>query len=268
MSKSVLTALAISAGALGAQAWPGPLSTQDLDREPERAYTLILDGKEVALQPGQEVRIEGKFENPSARLELGATRHFAYAGIGFDYPAEFVWEPDVADPAIRMWTMDGSDITLMVFRFSFGFSAEEYADSLGEELDEVSADPIQRKLGGQALAGVGVRAEVAGSVLLYEVLEVPSQVGSTLLVVMDATEAGMHTAEYQRTMELLATSFRVGGPVNAERLLQLEEEIADVRQQIEVFEVTYTDEQPILKELRDRLAKLEAELERARAGGR
>ena len=82
MSKSVLTALAISAGALGAQAWPGPLSTQDLDREPERAYTLILDGKEVALQPGQEVRIEGKFENPSARLELGATRHFAYAGIG------------------------------------------------------------------------------------------------------------------------------------------------------------------------------------------
>ena len=57
MSKSVLTALAISAGALGAQAWPGPLSTQDLDREPERAYTLILDGKEVALQPGQEVRM-------------------------------------------------------------------------------------------------------------------------------------------------------------------------------------------------------------------
>ena len=268
MSKSVLAALFLSAGVVGASVWSGPLidPRSDENAEPERAFTLMVDGQEVALQPGIEVHLEGKFENPTVKLELGATRHFRYGGISFEYPASFVWEADVSNPSFRMWTMDGASVSLMVFRTSFGFSAEEFVDSLADEFDSFESMPISQELGKLKLQGETVTTEVAQSVLTYDVFEVPSEVGSTLLILMDATDDGVHTEEYRGVMRGLWSSLRLVGEIDAERMRELEAEIADVQGQIEVFEVTYTDDQPILKDLRDRLARLEAELAALRGG--
>ena len=270
MSKSVLAALFLSAGVVGASVWSDPSfdPRSDENAEPERAYTLLIDGQEVALQPGVEFQLEGKFENPTMKLELGSTRHFRYGGISFEYPANFVWEADVSDPSFRMWTMDGADVTLMVLRTSFGFTADEFVESLADEFDSFESDPITQELGSLTLQGQAVTTEVAQSVLTYDVFEVPSEVGSTLLILMDATDDGLHTEEYRRVLRGLATSLRLDGGGDPERVRALEAEIADVQAQIEVFEVTYTDDQPILKELRERLAKLEAELAELRGGGR
>lgn len=270
MSKSVLAALFLSAGVVGASVWSGPSidPRSDENAEPERAYTLQVDGQQVALQPGVEVQLEGRFENPTVKLVLGSTRNFRYGGVSFDYPANFVWEADVSDPSFRMWTMDGADVSLMVFRTSFGFSAEEFVDSLAEEFDSFESNPISQELGALKLQGQAVTTEVAQSVLTYDVFEVPSEVGSTLLILMDATDDGLHTEEYRRVLRGLATSLRLDGVADPEGARALEAKIADVQEQIEVFEVTYTDDQPILKELRDRLAKLEAELAELRGGGR
>ena len=270
MSKSVLAALFLSAGVVGASVWSGPSidPRSDEHAEPERAYTLMVDGQEVALQPGVEVQVQGKFENPTVKLELGATRHFRYGGIAFDYPAGFVWEADVADPSFRMWTMDGASVSLMVFRTSFGYSVEEFVESLAEEFDSFESMPIQQELGTLELQGETVTAEIAQSVLTYDVFEIPSEVGSTLLILMGSTDDGVHTEEYRGVMRGLWSSLRLGAEADPARIRELEAEIADVQEQIEVFEVTYTDDQPILKDLRDRLAKLEAELAALRGAGR
>lgn len=269
MSKSVLTALFLGAGVVGASAWTGPSidSRGNENAEPQRAYTLLVDGQEVALQPGAEVQLEGKFENPKLKLELGSTRHFKYGGIAFDYPANFVWEADVSDPSFRMWTMDGASVSLMVFRTSFGFSAEEFVDSLAEEFDSMETQPLIQKLGALELSGEAVTTQIAGSMLTYDVFEVPSEVGSTLLILMDSTEDGLHTAEYQLTLRSLRESLRRRGGVDPAQVREIETQIQDVRQQIEVFEVTYTDDQPILQELHAKLAKLEAQLAQAQAHG-
>ena len=60
---------------------------------------------------------------------------------------------------------------------------------------------------------------------------------------------------------------RLADGVDFEKIAALEEQTAEVREQIEVFKVTYTDDQPMMKELYAQLAQLEAALEAARAGG-
>ena len=270
MSKSVLVALFLSAGVVGASVWPGASvdPRDDESAEPKRAYALRVNGQQVVLQPGVEVQLEGSFENPIVKLALGSTRNFRYGGISFDYPADFTWEADVSDPSFRIWTMDGADVSLMVFRTSFGFSAEEFVDSLAREFDPFESNPISQGLGALDLQGRAVTIEVAQSVLTYDVFEVPSDAGSTLLILMDVTDDGRRTEEFRRVLSELGTSLRLNRGANPERVRALEAEIADVKNQIEVFEVTYTDDQPILKELRDRLAKLEVELAELRGGSR
>jgi len=242
-------------------------SPQDEAAEPPRDYILSIDGDSFVVRPGVELKIEREFKSPTVRLDVGPIRYFAYGDLVFDYPAAFVWEADAFDAAMRTWTMDGADISMMVFRSSFGFSAEEFADSLEEEFDDVEREEISQSLGEMRLSGTMVTTEIASSILVYEILEVPVQVGGALLVIMDSTDNGAHTREYSETLALLKQSFRLADGVDFEKIAALEEQTAEVREQIEVFKVTYTDDQPMMKELYAQLAQLEAALEAARAGG-
>jgi hypothetical protein len=239
-------------------------STQDEVAEPPRDYILSINGDSFVVRPGVELKIERDFKQPTLRLDVGALRHFAYGDLLFDYPAAFVWEADAFDSAMKTWTMDGADISMMIFRTSFEFSADEFADSLEGEFDEIEREEIERSLGSYALSGTQVTTEIAGSTLIYEVLEAPVELGSALIVVMDSTDDGRHTSEYKQAMDLLQQTFRIAGGVDNEQIAELEAKIAAVREQIEVFKVTYTDDQPMMKELYAELAQLEAALEAAR----
>jgi hypothetical protein len=117
------------------------------------------------------------------------------------------------------------------------------------------------------LPGTQVTTEIAGSTLVYEVLEAPVEVGGALLVIMDSTDDGVHTREYSEAMALLKSSLRLAGSVDSEEIKRLEARIAEVREQIEIFKVTYTDDQPMMKELYAELETLELALKAARAGG-
>lgn len=269
MEKPFLTATLFCVGSALAALTPSFAtgSPQDEAAEPLRDYILSIDGDSFVVRPGVELKIDREFKSPTVQLDVGPVRHFAYGDLAFDYPAAFVWEADAFDPSMRIWTMDGADISMMVFRTSFGFSAAEYADSLEEEFDEIKREEISHKMGSFELHGTQVTTEIAGSTMIYEVLEAPVQVGGALLVIMDATDHGLHTAEYKETMALLKQSFRPAGAVDTEKVAALEAQIAELREQIEVFKVTYTDEQPMMKELYAELAQLEAALKAARAGG-
>jgi hypothetical protein len=236
--------------------------------EPERSYTLHLNDQAIELQPGQTLRVAGEFENPELRLDVGPTRHFRYGQMAFDYPANFVWEADLSDPSLKMWTMDGADLSLMVFRSSFGYVSQEFAESVADQFEDPEFTDIEHVFGGETITGTRLEVEIAGTLLIYEAYDVPVDVGGAILIVMDATDTGLHTEEYATTMELLSETLRFGDQLVSAREQELLEEIADVRQQIEVFEVTYTDDQPILKELRERLTKLEAALAELRADER
>jgi hypothetical protein len=268
MSKSVLAAALFCVGAVVPVLWSSTAQEpSDEAAEPPRDYILSIDGDSFVVRPGVDLKIERDFKNPTVRLDVGPIRHFAYGDLAFDYPAAFVWEADAFDTAMRTWTMDGASISMMVFRTSFGFSAEEFADSLAKEFDVIEREGITRGLGGMDLPGTQVTTEIAGSTLVYEVLEAPVEVGGALLVIMDSTDDGVHTREYSEAMALLKSSLRLAGSVDSEEIKRLEARIAEVREQIEIFKVTYTDDQPMMKELYAELETLELALKAARAGG-
>lgn len=235
--------------------------------EPPRDYILSIDGDSFVVRPGVELKIERDFKQPTVRLDVGPVRHFSYGGLMFDYPAAFVWEADAYDAAMKTWTLDGADISMMIFRTTFDFGADEFADSLEVEFDEIEREEITRKIGAFELMGTQVTTEIAGSVLIYEVLEAPVELGGALLVIMDSTDGGGHTSEYLQAIALLKKSFRLAGEVDANKVAKLESQIAEVRKQIDVFKVTYTDDQPMMKELYAKLERLQTELDRVRSGG-
>jgi len=268
MDKSLLTAILFCTGTALAAWAPSSLDAQRQNEaaEPRRDYVLSVDGNSVVVRPGEELQLKGEFKDPRVRLDVGPVRHFAYGGIAFDYPASFVWEADIVDSFMKTWTMDGADISIMVFRTEFEFTAEEFTESLAEEFDEIEQEQIVRRFGESEFAGEQVITVIAGSTLIYEALQVPVEEGSTLLVIMDSSEGSSHSSEYAEAVGMMRETFRLVGNVDAEEVAKLEEQIAEVREQIEVFKVTYTDEQPMMKELYAELARLEAELQAARSG--
>ena len=268
MSKSVLAAALFCVGTVVPLVWSSAShAPADESAEPHRDYILSIDGDSFVVRPGVELKINREFKSPTVQLDVGPVRHFAYGDLAFDYPAAFVWEADAFDPSMRIWTMDGADISMMVFRTSFGFSADEFADSLETEFEDLERERISHSFGSSELSGTQVTTEIAGSILVYEILEAPVEVGGALLVIMDATDDGLHTSEYGEAMTLLKQSFRLAGAVDSKKVAALEAQIAELQEQIEVFKVTYTDEQPMMKELYAELAQLEAALKAARAGG-
>jgi hypothetical protein len=268
MSKSVLAAALFCVGTVVPVVWSNAgQAPQDEAVEPRRDYILSMNGDSFVIRPGVELKIDRDFKQPTVRLDVGPIRHFSYGGMAFEYPAAFVWEADVFDASMKTWTMDGADISMMVFRTSFGFSAEEFADSLEEEFPDLEREEISRSLGSFQLSGTQLTTQIASSTLIYEVLEAPVKVGGALIVIMDATDGGAHTSEHGEAMALLEQTFRLAGGLDIEKIAALEAQIADLREQIEVFKVTYADDQPMMKELYSSLERIEAELKRARAGG-
>lgn len=250
--------LTLSILTFGAAAWSAaraePAQT-DESAEPLRAYTLSLDGQQFELQPGKPIQIEGKFEDPEAELKLGDTRHFAYGGLTFDYPAHYVWEADLEDPMVKIWTMDGADVTLFVLRSEFEWAAQEYAEVVADSLEsEGEIVPLTRTYGGQTLRGVQLRARAAGFALTYEVLNIPVAHGGLLLVAMDSGDDAAPSAEFQELTNLLADTLA------PEAVARLKARKAELEKEIAVWEVTYGDDHEFLQELREKLARVESEL--------
>jgi hypothetical protein len=157
--------------------------------EPLLGYTLQIDGKEVLLEPGKELKIEGKFENPKVKLLPNQTRLFSAAGVVFKYPAYFTFEADFSTDGIKIWTLSGKDFMVMLHQISANVSAKEIAEGMKTQYGKSSkTSPISRKINGQNLKGVRVTANLAGAGLVQDVLALPTENGSRLLILQDLTE--------------------------------------------------------------------------------
>ena len=126
--------------------------------EPLLGYTLQVNGKNILLEPGKEVKIEGTFENPMVKLVPKQERFFSAAGVSFKYPAYFTFEADFSAEGIKIWTISGKDFMLMLHQLADGkLTATAMAEAMKSQYGKsAKTSPTERTINGQKLKGVRI----------------------------------------------------------------------------------------------------------------
>ncbi|MCB9879994.1 MAG: hypothetical protein H6835_20575, partial [Planctomycetes bacterium] len=128
-------------------------------QDPEAApppfrLTVTIDGVEHQLVDGVAKRIELGGKQVALKADVAPLRHFAAAGVEFDYPREMVFRFD-ADLASRRWTLEARGVAVTVAEVANG-TAEVWLDGLfgvmreiGEHAREVESCTV--RFGGKEL---------------------------------------------------------------------------------------------------------------------
>lgn len=193
----------------------GAFSASDEAAEPPLLFDVKVGDTTVSLSEGEPGELSGTFEKASVELTIRPYREFHKAGVSFRYPRQYVYEADVADSSFKSWTVEGSNVVVMLFTIDGHFAAQDYVEGFIPQFGADNAQVTDRnatiRLGDSTLKGVRVRVDVGGTGLLQEAYEVPLDDGrGGLLVIQDSlTEADTHTDEYKQTRKLLQSSFRL-----------------------------------------------------------
>ena len=164
------------------------LLTASEKEEPPLGYTLVLDEKTIRLAPGKEIQIKGLFENPKATLIPDKERLFTYGGITFKYPANFSFEADFKTEGVKIWSLDGNDFVIMVQHYeTLKMTPKSFSEELRESYGTgTKTESRSYSFNGQKYSGVRVHLTLAGTKLIQDVLALPTQRGSRLLVLQDS----------------------------------------------------------------------------------
>ena len=179
--------------------------------EPPLNYTLKMGDQNVRRVPGTEVDIKGSFTNPKVTLIPDEHRTFTYGGVTFGYPSDFAFEADFGEKGLKTWSLDGNDSVIMLHCYETEkVTPADMATSLkGVYGKSTKSEPTSYTFNGKELTGVRIHATVAGSTFYQDVLALPSEKGSRLLILQDRPkEAKVSEVETNKVMKLLTETLK------------------------------------------------------------
>lgn len=183
--------------------------------EPPLGYSLQIAEKTVRLRAGESIKLEGTFHNPEVKLVADEYRTFSGAGISFRYPATYGFQADLDDENVRLWTLDGNDVVILVQAFKGKLSSSNIMDNLiasyGKENCQVTEATIT--LAGQMRKGQRLQAKVATTTVVQEVFSLPAASGSLLMILQDSpNDDGTQSNDRKIVGKLLTESFAITKP--------------------------------------------------------
>ena len=199
---------------------------QDPELPPPLRLTVTVGGVAHQLVDGVEQVVDVAGAPTKLRVDVAPLRRFAAGGVAFDFPRDMAFEFEDSG-VLQMWTLEGSDLTVMVQRFKLGTADEFVADTLWQmaaNFAEVLNDEPQKPepcvvvAGGVERAGQRLRFTIAEQPLTNTAFGIDLGKGKGCVMVMlqdSCGEDGAPSAEHEAFLALLATSFAVTAPVKA-----------------------------------------------------
>lgn len=181
------------------------------DTEPPLNYTLKIGDESVRIVPGVAVDVKGAFTDPVVTLVPDAHRSFGYGGMTFSYPSNFAFEADFSTNGLKMWTLDGNNFVIMVHHYE----AESVAPAdLAAVMKKsygagTKSEPVSHTFNGHKLAGVRIRATVAGTSLIQDILALPAKQGGRILILQDLSpQEKVSDDESKQVLKLLGETLK------------------------------------------------------------
>jgi hypothetical protein len=194
-------------------------SSTDESVEPPMLFTLEVGGSRHAIALEKPLTLRTEKGETVVVLRAEDHRVFPYGGVRFRYPAHFAFEADLEDPAASIWTLDGSNVVLMVQRFP----GRADHDACRRDIVRATASQLgirrpqtketKKKLGGREIPGTQLEVAIGGTRLTMDFYSFSLGGVSVVLMLQDALgDDGGHTAEWKRTMDMLSRSLELTSP--------------------------------------------------------
>ena len=186
-----------------------------VDTEPPLLLRLIVGGETHAIRLDEPLELPTPAAKTTVLLRAEPHRLFPYGGVRFRYPRHFAFTADRENPAVRQWTLDGSDCVIMLFRFPGDNDATK---SLRDSVDAARAQWGERArtsdtaldLNGVKLEGTMFDIMLAGQRLKQSYFGLRVGEDSMVIILQDSLqENGQASADYSRTLKMLEESFEV-----------------------------------------------------------
>lgn len=191
-------------------------SERDESVEPPMLFTLEVGGSRHVIDIGKPLTLRTKEGETVVVLRVEDHRVFPYGGVRFHYPAHLAFEADLEDPAAGIWTLGGNNVVLMVQRFPGRPDHEACrreivrATALQLGIRRPQTKETKTKLGGREIPGTHLDIAIGGTRLTMDLYSLALGGVSVVLLLQDALgDDGEHSAEWNRTVEMLSRSFEL-----------------------------------------------------------
>lgn len=186
------------------------LQTSD---EPALQFELRIDGVKHTLTEGQKHKLIVAGKEHDAVIKVTPYRHFAAAGIQFDYPHAMPFGFE-AGHELTTWTLDGQDLTILIYQFEAGEPDEMARLMLKSTADVLDADAKireqTRKLAGKKRTVLSCDLSMARSKMLTSSFGLKASGKTCVIMLQDnATGSGKPSAEAIAMDRLFATTLRI-----------------------------------------------------------
>ena len=166
----------------------------------DEAFTVTLDGEAVRMM-----------------LTVAPDRLFDNAGgVRFRYPKDMVFAYDGSEPNMKLWSFDGTDCVVLLFKFEDqDVAPADVLTSIFEEMlskfgrGSTRVTDIRSVLGGRTFKGRRLVARIAGEAIQQDYVAFQHSGDAYVLSVQDSlTDSGQTTAETRAVQALLARTFK------------------------------------------------------------
>lgn len=174
------------------------LSRPSLDEsaEPAQRFVLELDKHEFEIEAGKEFKIEVEGMTLEGRLRPLPERTLRLEELAFDFPAALTYSYEAGE-GTEIWTLNGHQATLMLYRFEAGGTAEDLLDLFVASVTDAYPDAgveqhsTTLQLGGKRHDGTSLFWNFGGFVHVQEayVLD-PTEPVRRALVLQDTRDPG------------------------------------------------------------------------------
>ena len=139
------------------------LPNADPTQPPPLRFDVLIDGEPHTLVDGKKTAIKIGGVEHSMTVSTSPVRHFAAAGVEFDYPRDALFEYSASeDSGLKTWTIESRNQSFMLYLFPFG-GADEMPEVMANAAlsvtdANVKAKPRELILGGKTYEGMGGKA--------------------------------------------------------------------------------------------------------------
>lgn len=162
------------------------------------------------------VKIGG--ERITMRIDPEVDRTFSEAGISFRYPASFTAEKKSDDPAVTIWTIQGTSAAIMLQKYEGGLDSKSLIEVLVTNIsDQYKPQKVEQqtvKLRGIDASYEGVQLKTTNDddiEVVQNVFAFANEQGVFALMVQDTHTASEGDSEqYTESLRLLGESLKTG----------------------------------------------------------
>lgn len=215
-SRNLLLAIALALGVVLLCTHPTLSFARPAVVEPPLEFQLQVGTQSVPVALDEEFTVTLGGEVVRMTLTVAPDRLFDNTdGVRFRYPKNMAFAYDGSAPDVKIWTMDGGDCVLMLFRFEDpGMEVDEVSVTVLEQLVSTfgrgNTEVSKRKLvlGGRTLECSRLVARIVGESIVQELVAFAHGKDVCVLSMQDSpTDSGESTKEYREILALLARTF-------------------------------------------------------------